>query len=162
MSYIASFPAFFYHGATAPPQSGPRPPHYRGFTITIRHTTVGRTPLDELSARRTDLYLTTHNTHNSQTPVTPEGFEPTIPASERPQTDALDRAATGIGFPALYFTKYSYFHLPSQYSDSLRLLPSCNVNTFYSFLFLVKVQTLCNKILLYPPLRREDHRLSVA
>jgi hypothetical protein len=25
------------------------------------------------------------------------GFEPTIPASERPQTHALDRAATGIG-----------------------------------------------------------------
>jgi len=24
-------------------------------------------------------------------------FEPAIPASERPQTDALDRAATGIG-----------------------------------------------------------------
>jgi hypothetical protein len=28
----------------------------------------------------------------------PAGFEPTIPASERPQTKALDRAATGIGF----------------------------------------------------------------
>jgi hypothetical protein len=26
----------------------------------------------------------------------PEGFEHTIPASERPQTHALDRAATGI------------------------------------------------------------------
>ena len=27
----------------------------------------------------------------------PAGFEPTIPASELPQTHALDRAATGIG-----------------------------------------------------------------
>jgi hypothetical protein len=27
----------------------------------------------------------------------PVGFEPTIPASARPQTYALDRAATGIG-----------------------------------------------------------------
>ena len=27
----------------------------------------------------------------------PMGFEPTIPASERPQTYALDRAATGTG-----------------------------------------------------------------
>jgi hypothetical protein len=27
----------------------------------------------------------------------PPGFEPTIPASERPQTHALHRAATGIG-----------------------------------------------------------------
>jgi hypothetical protein len=28
----------------------------------------------------------------------PAGFEPTIPASERPHTYALNRAATGIGF----------------------------------------------------------------
>ena len=27
--------------------SVPRPPHYRGFMITLRRTTVGRTPLDE-------------------------------------------------------------------------------------------------------------------
>ena len=31
---------------------------------TQRRITVGRTPLDEWSARRRDLYLTTHNTHN--------------------------------------------------------------------------------------------------
>ena len=29
----------------------------------------------------------------------PVGFEPTIPAGERPQTYALDRAATGTGRP---------------------------------------------------------------
>jgi hypothetical protein len=57
----------------------------------------GRTPLDERSARRTDLYLTTHNTHNRQISKLPAGFEPEIPASERPQTLALDRSATGIG-----------------------------------------------------------------
>ena len=49
----------FYHGATAPPL-GPMPPHNQGFMITLRHTTVGRTPLDEWSARRRDLYLTAH------------------------------------------------------------------------------------------------------
>ena len=27
----------------------------------------------------------------------PAGFEPTVPTSERPQTDAVDRAATGTG-----------------------------------------------------------------
>jgi hypothetical protein len=32
----------------------------------------------------------------------PVGFKPTIPVSERPQTHALDRAATGIG--SLFFT----------------------------------------------------------
>jgi len=32
----------------------------------------------------------------------PEGFEPTIPASEWPQTHALDSMATGIGAGRLY------------------------------------------------------------
>jgi hypothetical protein len=77
--------------------SGPGPPPCRGFTITLRHTTLSRTPLDEGSARRRDLYLTKNNTHKRQTSMPPTGFEPTIPASERPQTHALDRAATGIG-----------------------------------------------------------------
>ena len=64
---------------------------------TQQRTTVGRTPLDECSARRRDLYLTTHNNHNRQTSMLPVGFEPTIPVGERPQTYALDRAATGTG-----------------------------------------------------------------
>jgi hypothetical protein len=64
---------------------------------TQRRATVGRTPLDEWLARRRDLYLTTHNTHNRQTSIPPVGFEPSISAGERPQTYALDRAATGTG-----------------------------------------------------------------
>jgi hypothetical protein len=37
--------------------------------------------------------------HSQETDIhtPPVGFEPTIPASERPQTHALERAATGIG-----------------------------------------------------------------
>jgi len=64
---------------------------------TQRRNTVGRTPLDEWSARRKDLYLTTHNTHNRQTSMPWVGFEPTISAGERPQTYVLDRTATGTG-----------------------------------------------------------------
>ena len=64
---------------------------------TQRRATVGKITLDEWSARRRDLYLTTHNTHNRQTSRLPVGFEPTIPIGERPQTYALDRTATGIG-----------------------------------------------------------------
>jgi len=37
------------------------------FLDHTRRITVGRTPLDAWSARRRDLYLTTHNTHNRQT-----------------------------------------------------------------------------------------------
>ena len=66
---------------------------------TQRHTTVCRTLLDEWSARRRDLNLTTHNTYeyNRQTSMPPVGFEPLISAGKRPQTYALDRAATGTG-----------------------------------------------------------------
>jgi hypothetical protein len=41
--------------------------HTRFLDHTQRRATVGRTPLDEWSTRRRDLYLTTHNTHNRQT-----------------------------------------------------------------------------------------------
>ena len=57
---------------------------YEVFLITQRRATVGRTPLDEWSIRRRDLYLTTHNTHNRQTSMPRVGFEPTISAGERP------------------------------------------------------------------------------
>ena len=83
------------HSATAP--SVPGPPHCRGLTITLRHSTLGRTPLDEWSVRCRDLYLTTQRTHNSQTSMPPAGFESTVSASEWSQTHALDRAVTGIG-----------------------------------------------------------------
>ena len=47
---------------------------------TQRRSTVGRTTLDERSARRRDLCLTTHDTRNRQIPMPPVGFEPTISA----------------------------------------------------------------------------------
>jgi len=52
----------------------------------MTHThTLSRIPLDEGSARRRDLYLTTHNIHKRKTSTPPAGFEPAIPASERPR-----------------------------------------------------------------------------
>jgi hypothetical protein len=36
----------------------------------------------------------------------PAGLEPAIPAGERPQTHALDRAATGIGTQNIAFLTY--------------------------------------------------------
>ena len=52
--------------------------------------------MGEWSALRRDRCLTTHNT-DRQTCLPTAGFEPTIPALERPQTYALDRETTGIG-----------------------------------------------------------------
>jgi hypothetical protein len=91
--YIYIYPP---HGATAP--SGPGFSHLRDFIIILKHTAFGRTPLEEWSARRKDLYLTTQNTHNRQTSMLQAGFEHTIPEGERPQTHALERP---MG-PAMY------------------------------------------------------------
>ena len=80
-----------------------QPPRGKGASLfkrfldhTQRSNTVGRNPLDEWSAHRTDLYLTKHNTHNRQTSMPLVGFEPKISAGERSQIYALDGAATGI------------------------------------------------------------------
>jgi hypothetical protein len=72
-----------------------------------RRTTVVRTPLDEWSARRRDLYLTTHNTHR-QTSMSPVGFKLTILAGEWPQTYALDSADTGTGNKGLIVFQTSF------------------------------------------------------
>ena len=78
---IDSYPHDFFLTMTQQPPSGPRPPHYRRFAITLRHTTICRIPLDEWSARRREFYPTTHNIHNRQTSMHRMGFEPAIPAS---------------------------------------------------------------------------------
>ena len=59
---------------------------------TQRRSTVGRTPLDEWSARRRDLYLTAHDTHNRQISMPPVEFEPTISAGEWPEAARLLRS----------------------------------------------------------------------
>ena len=85
---------YFFPWRNSP--TGPVSPHYRDFT-----TTMGRIPLDEWSARRRDIYLTTNNYYDRH-PCHRRVSNPAIPASERPQTDALDRAATGKGLPLYY------------------------------------------------------------
>jgi len=61
--------------------------------------------MDEGSARRRDLYLTTHNTHKRQTSTPQVEFEPAIPPSGRTQVHAFVREATGIGLFNLLSTK---------------------------------------------------------
>jgi hypothetical protein len=86
-------------------------PPFSGF---LDHThTQGRTLLDEWSARRRDLYLhrtTQHTDTKRQTSIPRAGFESATPATKRPQTYALDRAATGIGIRiiVLYILRFSF------------------------------------------------------
>jgi hypothetical protein len=67
--------------------------------ITLRHTTLVVTPLDELSSRHSDLYLTTHNIH-----MPPAEFEPPVPASGQSQTHTSKRAEL-LGFKSLIYLK---------------------------------------------------------
>ena len=66
------------------------------FEITPTHISLCRTPLEEGSARRRDIYLIPKNTHNRQTDMSPTGIEPGILACKRPQTHASDSTATGF------------------------------------------------------------------
>jgi hypothetical protein len=102
-------PTSYSSSCSATTPSGPRSPHWRGSTTTLRHTTLGRTPLDECSTRRRDLYLTTHNTQKRQISIPLAGFEPTIPASERPHTLALDRTASEIAISLLNVMNSHHF-----------------------------------------------------
>jgi hypothetical protein len=73
-----------------------------GFTITLRQTTLDRTPVDERSPRCRDIYWTTHNTYKRQTSMPP-------PRDCNPHTHDLDRASTGIGAIKLY----TYIDIPN-------------------------------------------------
>jgi hypothetical protein len=63
---------------------------------TQTHThSVGQLWTSDRPDAKTPTYKT-HNTHNRQTSMHLAGFEPVIPASERPQTHASHRVATGL------------------------------------------------------------------
>ena len=79
----------------------------RFLDYTQRRTTVGRTPLDEWSALRTDLYLTTHNIHNKH----PYPRWDSNPRSQQ----TLDRAATGNGRFGVYTVIFVGWYSNSYY-----------------------------------------------
>ena len=87
--------SFFYPGATSP--TGPEASLSRIYShVKTHHTRWDCSGRVISSSQRPLLDNTQHS--QRQTSVPPAGFEPTIPASERPQTHAFDRAATGTGF----------------------------------------------------------------
>ena len=90
----------FYHGTNA--SCGPWLPLYRGFTITLRHI---HTRQDSSEREITQRHLPDSIKLLQQTDIHPLAeLAPAVPASERPQTYALGRAATGIG----WYIQYSY------------------------------------------------------
>jgi hypothetical protein len=102
----------FVFGATAP-QWARVSSFTRFLDHTYRRTTFGRTPLDEWSARRRDLYLTTHNTNNRQTSMPPWDSNPQSQqaSGRRPTARPLGPALTPYGwfiFINVFFSKWKY------------------------------------------------------
>jgi hypothetical protein len=64
--------------------------------------TLGRAPLDERPARRSDLQLTTHDNHKRETSMSPARLEHAIPVTYLRQTHALDRAAKVTSLKCIY------------------------------------------------------------
>ena len=84
-----------------------------------------RIPLVESSARRRDLYLTTHNTHQTEIFRRPAGLKSAIPAKQRPQTHALHWAATGTGIRLRTWHKTGYNIFIKHWYILLILAPAC-------------------------------------
>jgi len=101
---------------------------------TRRCTTEGRIALDKWSARRRDLYVTTHNTDNRETSMPPQGLEPTISAGERLQNYDLDISITGIGVPTLHNAKCLYYQ---DLSQNMKILcyKTIQFSSYFNFLY---------------------------
>jgi hypothetical protein len=74
--------------------------------------------------------MTTHNMHKRQISISQAGFETAFAASERPQTDALDRAATEISnlsSTSTIFRNAAFNSRPVQLCFDFQLLLFCVV-----------------------------------
>ena len=76
-------------------------------SYSFRYTTIGRTPLDELSARRRNLYLTIHNTHKRKTFYASDRIRTRNP-SKRAASDPILRRHGHLDRPFVFsfFSKY--------------------------------------------------------
>jgi hypothetical protein len=111
--------SIFFNGSTAP--WGPRPPHFsrlHDHTLLDTPHSVGLLWMSDQPVAQTSTWQHTTLTTDRH-PCPPAGFEPTIPASERPQTDALDRAGTGIDRVA-YIYIYIYIYIYSNIDCCVR------------------------------------------
>ena len=79
-----------------------------------------------------NFFMAIQNTHNRQTSMPPVWLEPTISAGERPQTYALDRAATGTG---IITNTYSKFIVAKLFTPQMKCC-YCKVRKYLSYMSL--------------------------
>jgi len=89
-----------------------QPRHHlcRGFTIVLRHTTAGRTPLDQWPARSRQSYLTKHNNHKRQTSMPPADSNP-YPSKRAASDSRLGQHRKTIELIYSYGTIYIYIYI---------------------------------------------------
>jgi len=132
----------FFCGPTV--SSGPGSSQQPGFTITLRHTTLGISPLDEWSALRREFYMTTQ--HSQVRDIHAVGrIEIPIPISVRSQTHALDRAAAGIGDGLCYLPPKANIFLAAPIFTSICLGVYPHFSAFRNIIF-VHLSTLKNTV----------------
>jgi len=89
---VGFYACFFFSWRTI--STGQMAPHYRIFTITLRHNTVRLLWASYWSNATTSKWQ--HTTLTREIPMTSAEFEPATPASEPPQTHVLNVAATNV------------------------------------------------------------------
>ena len=92
--HFGQFVCLVFCGAAA--QCGPRPPHSWGFLIT--HNDASQSVVLLWTSDQLVAETSTWQHITLTTSMLPVGFKTMISASERLQTHALDRAATGTGY----------------------------------------------------------------
>ena len=110
---VCLFLCFFLFGGGHSPHWDRASSFPRILDHTQRRFTDSRTPLDEWSARRRDLYLTTHKTHSRQTSIPPVAFEPTI-SGRRAVTDLRLRPRGQWGRRTISSNNIKLYLLPTQ------------------------------------------------
>ena len=112
---VTLFYLFIYFcGSTA--TLGPRPPHYRGFEITLIHNTHGRATLDDGKARRRETFTWQHATfaRDWHPRTRRDSNSQSQQVRERPQTHALtiadDSKITKL-LTMQFFPALCYFHI---------------------------------------------------
>ena len=112
------------HGATTLSRTGL--PHYREFTITHRHTTVVRNPLDQWSA-----WSSTQ--HSQETDIhTPGGIRTHNPRKQAARYPCLRPRGHWDG-PLLYIIHSNIVNLYHNRLDKMQFLFSLNVNLLHTY-----------------------------
>ena len=122
-------------------------PNLRFLYHTQRRATAGRTPLDKRSARRRDLYLKTHNTHNRRTSFPRRDSKPQYEqARDRRTTLQTARPLRTARTNTIFFNSYFRLLLLCPYAlISVQSYWACTDPDAFSFLINKSVQ-LCHRL----------------